>query len=853
MSTTEHPHRHRNRAAGFLATLIGLTLCLLAAEARAQVFDFTPLGASNSFETATNWIPNGPPGPGDTARFNSNTFGAYEVIFSSSPTIGILEVTEGAVTFRPLSSSLGQNTLTLSDTSIISGGILTLAGRGNRTLLLDSTATNDGIVVGDARSGALLILDGGTAQFVGDVDIATVQGSSGQVTVNGTSASLVLPDRFLRVGNNGNGTLLIQNGASVLSSLGRIGNNPGSTGIATVDGLGATWTNTGNLLVGAFGGNGTLLVQNQGSVSNSRGSIAHDEESTGHATVDDATWVVDGRLIVADQGNGTLLVRNGGSVTNSFSSIAEEVGSMGQAFVRGAGSTWNNSDELLVGEEGNGALAIEDGGSAFNTVGSIGMDLGSIGNVTIDGLGSSWTNNSNLRVGVAGNGTMQILNDGSVSNVGGFIADEATSVGQVTVDGIGSTWTNSSELRVGNAGNGALTIKDGGVVTNTIGFVAFHAESTGDAIVRGSGSRWSNRNSLFVGNSGTGTLLIEAGGVIENTSGVVGTNSGVKGTAIIRDAGSIWSSSGDLITGLNGDATLTIQDGGRAANVNGIIASRSGSTGQVIVGGAGSTWSNLAGLFVGGSSSGAGGIGSLSIETGGTVSAGNVTRIYNNGQVNLFGGTLTTATLEDQGGEFNWQAGTLSVTGSQGVNIGSTPFVDPVLIMSTDQMLSVTNKLTIESSSVLSNPGGNVTANHIEIEADGTWTVLGGIQDVGTGLANNGTAVFINTTVAGPVNSPAGSVMNIVGDVTFNGLVSGAGGFFGSGTAIFNGGHNPGDSPAVVTVEGNVFYGDANTLTIELGGFDQGESDILYIEGDATLDGTLAVELLGGFTPSMGD
>ena len=112
---------------------------------------------------------------------------------------------------------------------------------------------------------------------------------------------------------------------------------------------------------------------------------------------------------------------------------------------------------------------------------------------------------------------------------------------------------------------------------------------------------------------------------------------------------------------------------------------------------------------------------------------------------------------------------------------------------------------------------------------------------------------FDGATIDGPVTSPAGSDITILGDVTFNDLVSGAGGFFGPGTAIFNGGHSPGDSTAVVPVGGNLTYGSSNELLIELGGLLDGEFDRLEIFGDATLDGNLVVEPLNNFTPSEGD
>ena len=118
-------------------------------------------------------------------------------------------------------------------------------------------------------------------------------------------------------------------------------------------------------------------------------------------------------------------------------------------------------------------------------------------------------------------------------------------------------------------------------------------------------------------------------------------------------------------------------------------------------------------------------------------------------------------------------------------------------------------------------------------------------------LVNNGDLVVINTSIDGPVvNNHA---VTVVGSVDFNGLVSGPGGFFGPGTAHFNGGLAPGASPANVSFEGNLALADTNTLFIEIGGTTPGSQyDRLTIAGSASLDGTLNVSLINGFTPTGG-
>ena len=88
----------------------------------------------------------------------------------------------------------------------------------------------------------------------------------------------------------------------------------------------------------------------------------------------------------------------------------------------------------------------------------------------------------------------------------------------------------------------------------------------------------------------------------------------------------------------------------------------------------------------------------------------------------------------------------------------------------------------------------------------------------------------------------------------FFGLVNGAGPFTGSGTVFFEGGYSPGNSPASVLHEGDLFFGGASTLTMELGGLLLGgQYDHLNVGGTLTEDGALDVVLYAGFAPHFGD
>jgi hypothetical protein len=118
--------------------------------------------------------------------------------------------------------------------------------------------------------------------------------------------------------------------------------------------------------------------------------------------------------------------------------------------------------------------------------------------------------------------------------------------------------------------------------------------------------------------------------------------------------------------------------------------------------------------------------------------------------------------------------------------------------------LTVDTLLLIEDGGELRAVGGSLDAALAVIDAGGRLVVSGGEHDLGFGMDHSGEAVFIDTTIQGNITNKAGSATNIVGEVVFNGAVSGPGAFFGSGTATFNGSFSPGASPAEVAMEGSI-------------------------------------------------
>ncbi len=281
------------------------------------------------------------------------------------------------------------------------------------------------------------------------------------------------------------------------------------------------------------------------------------------------------------------------------------------------------------------------------------------------------------------------------------------------------------------------------------------------------------------------------------------------------------------------------------------IAAGPDSSGTILVEGNGSTLTAPE-LYLGGSSSFAGGEGRLTIN-GGSVSVDDL-RIYGAGQVNVNGGVLDIAgTLSPSDGSllhldggtlrlrnaaglvafsdtFEWTGGTLNLTES-GLTLGTAGPFGPHLILNPRMSVQVAGALELNSGAQLVGTGGALSgATGLN---NGTISVIGGSLSYSQpavnngnldairatlsfpgdgiknniGLTNNATLTLANAIVNGDVHSPTGSTINVAAGVVFNGLVSGGGSFPGAGTVTFNGGFSPGDSPAAVSFGGGIELG----------------------------------------------
>jgi T5SS/PEP-CTERM-associated repeat protein len=674
---------------------------------------------SGDFGDGARWKDGSAPTAADTATFS--VAGAYDVLFNYSPVNQALSVlgTGVDVTFY---GDGGSRIYSLTDpggsrdAEVIDGAALTL---GKPAAPLD-------LVVGDELT---LSTDG---------TFNVLHGS--RVTAVGFS-----------VGRSGIGTLSVLDGGSILNTTGYIGEDPASTGTATVSDPGSTWTNSSHLYVG-YSGIGTLDVAGEGVVSNLDGVIGCLAGASGHVTVDGAasTWACS-TVYVGKQGTGALDITNGGAVSSGAGAVGDLDSSHGSVTVNGSGSTWTNSGNLFIGGGGSDTLDITNGGAVSCRDGQIAPSSGDNGSVTVSGPGATWACSDDLFVGLTGTADLSVTDGGAVSNAEGTIGYYAAAAGTVAVDGAGSAWTNASNLVVGHSGSGTLSITDGGNVTSALAHLGSETDSDGHVTVAGIGSTWSSSDSLYVGRYGSGTLSITDGGDVTYKEACAGRWAGSDGQVTVSGTGSTWTLSSDLFIGYEGSGTVTIADGGSVSNANAYIAVWLGSDGAVSVAGGGATWTNTDSLSVGGLT-GDGGTGLVEIGPGGTVAVGALMRIWTDGTVNLSGGTLRFALADPlllPGGVPNYYAGTIEFDRDMAIDSAANAtlnalFGSPVTIPAVKE-LRVTGTATLHESVTLD--GGTFTVGDLVNAAllqfnSGTFNLTNADLTVDPGGMFGGTVVL---------------------------------------------------------------------------------------------------------------
>ncbi|MGL4514060.1 MAG: beta strand repeat-containing protein [Lacipirellulaceae bacterium] len=643
-------------------------------------------------------------------------------------------------------------------------------------------------------------------EYIGLEGTGSFNQTGGSNAIQGLANDLVLGNAA-----SGNGTYTISGGTLTVGDDLRVG--PGGTGALNVQGSGAVYV-TDLLSIGEFGAvnvsGGTLRFNTyssheEGTVNYSAGTI----RLGGNANIgiDAATSDFFGSFPVIGPNKGLHV--EGVATANKLVTVN--------------GGSLVSQGPLVVGKGGGnvGTLNISNGVVTTNGA-SIGVDRSGgpgaysygRGTVTV-GANAVW--NTGFLImgdfessGSSGQGMMTISAGGGVNSTGvsmGYSAytsgaPEIPSVANVT--GVGSTWNSTGNMSVGSASRALLTVADRAVVH-----------------VQGELSIGANSRVVLEG----GTVRLQTLGVYHDGNpanvGVLAFNSGTIQLAGGRNLGGdpvIQAYYGAIPTvplgkGLTveGDATLTkpLKIDGGTFKANGLTVGAGGSllfqSGGIEI--SGGTITGLAQLNVP-TNGEFRAVGSHTVRVAAAVgSTITPTGLLVIGDFNAVNGFYTNGTV-------NVGANTLAITDANDAVFDSAALV--TLGGSGPGQLDALNGLTL-------NFGGNITGFGEVFTSNAIFTPL----------INNG-----HITGASPSQR-----------ITLPGYVKGVGTF---DNVTFTGTFAPGLSPTSLVV-GSVGLSNSSTLLMEIGGTSPGSGyDQVLASGALTLDGTMAVSLLGGFVPSIG-
>ncbi len=723
--------------------------------------------------------------------------------------------------------SLTSNTGTIVD---IGSGTLTLAANDSNTY------THGGIIQG---TGNVIKTGSHTAIFAAsNTYTGTTTVSNGTLRISGSerlanTSSLTIAGGVVELSG---ATETVNSVSMTAGSLGEIG-NPGGTLAASSFGLqaGTIYTNLSGSMTLTKTGSGT------GTLSSSGNSFG------GGVNVSGGTLVTNAPDAIPD----FATVNIGGSGTWQLSAVPETVSS-----ITGSGSILLTNSTLTLGAS--------NGSPTFTGVIS---DNVSASNVTKIGTGTWFVYGNNtyrgtttLNAGSIYLVTPERLADNSsvVVNAGTFSVEDET-VNQFTING-GAVTQNSS----GGQLRASVINLNAGIVDLPL---------VGDIGSKGT------TGTVYLNQPNTFQLFFIDNGVLEIYADAA---LGAVGSAVTCNGGSLrivtpMTLNRPMITG--GGMTLDCQ----ADVVLRDYRQNSTNSGHgLIKNGPGTLTLNCTTAYTGFMTINTGSVridAASSVPINGlTTFAGSILDI-DGGLVRILGsGSIAGSTVLSDGGRLSGGALTNSgiLEGSGTVSTTLTNAAAGDIRIGAGQSIDFTSATATSNSGLIDVIGGSAEFTARVNNQASTGLIFARNADLrfNGGLTNfGGMAISFGTTdVFGDVDNRSGATITVSGagnatfidDVinngslrtssggnsVFLGSVSGSGTFPGTGTVYLEGDLRPGNSPGLMNFGGDVVLGTFCSTVQEIAGTDPSQFDRIQVGQQIEVDGSLNVQLLGGFQPA---
>lgn len=569
----------------------------------------------------------------------------------------------------------------------------------------------------------------------------------------------------------------------------------------------------------------------------------------------------------------------------------------------------NNHDQTVAGLQGAGTILLGGGRLTIDDAQERAWSgaISGGGGVTLRGggdwlwsgqqsyLGTTEIESGTLTVGGTGILSPHSLHRvaaGAHLNLGDFdqVIGSLEGLGEVSVGDARLTLTGTETATFGGllSGPGGLTIAGGTWYFNGTSTQAGETRLNGGLVVLGATS-----------DLGSGDLILNGGGFSLAGGGTFNRDALIESTSVVHaSSNTIWSGntfgSGGLIKTGEGRLTLTgnntytgetrVEEGvleiGFESFPNGIAslfvgsvatfdsAGRTPSVGElrgdgvVFLNGGGFNLNQSIDTTFSGETTGPGwfsknSTGTLTVD--GNLNHSGETRVAEGTLRAVAPGALSANSVHDVRA-----SGTLLVQGHN-QTIGGLQGSGQVMLDGGD--LQVMEHRNSEFSGALQGDGGLIMSGSGELIMSGTLDYMGGTEVqsgrliLSQGLASPGDQVSVSPdgrlAIAGGYLARSlinnGRVENLVdAPLWISGDIGGAGVFTGDFT--FNGVTTPGNSPGLITVDGDLTFGSDHTLVMQLEGLDRGtQYDAFDVSGKLTPGGILHIELLGDFIPEAND
>ncbi len=777
------------------------------------------------------------------------------------------------------------NTGVIVNGQVTAGGTGTVnvtgTGQGGNGVLVTGTVNSTGGNISVTSLASGLIVNPGAFVTAPGANSVNLAASNGVVSIQGSVSSGSGPI------NATASSFIVESGSGVFSTTGTLTTvSSGGQGLAdanTVSGFNATNTTNGaisltntstTLIVSGITQSGTSsgsdVSINQTGALTTGGAISTTAAANGVISlVSTGAMAIDAAVTAGGSGNLTLTANSAGTTTGNFTGILidavtvqsttgavlvqgtggntgssnfgvdlfgpstiQTTGATGTVTVQGTGGTGSGGLDIgvfieqngnfqngLVTSGGGNVSVTGQGGAAGTGASNIGIEVqggtikaGGLGTVTVNGTGGASTGNSNVGVLVNFPSTSTITSGGgavSVTGTGGGTGASASNVGvgvdqgTISAGGSGTVTVVGTHGDVGGTGNSNVGIE----VSGAVGTPGIVTSNSGDISLNGQGQGGTTGYGVYLNNGdvtapGAHNVTITSSsvygnGLISSTSGSIGitATAGMEGSASTGGAGVISLSAGS--GGIGGSSLIPFVVSG-----NNLDATTSGNGNEFLTT-TGSITIDATGLNAG--------TGTVNLD-GGTFTLGGSNRINDNTKLNVNGSTFAI-------GAFSETVATVTLTSDS--------------ITGTTGVLTSTNTIQTESGTISAILAGT---NGLTQSTAGTTTLSASNLYTGTTTLNGGT-LLVDGAITGAV------MVNAAGTLGGHGSV---------GAVTDQGAVSPGDSPGILTINGN--YSQTGSLTDEMQGTVPGTGyDQLIINGSVSLGGALNPSLLGGFLPSLGN